>query len=352
MHTLSDTRTLLAQLASRTIARASASDTHPDLAINFSTWQWHQGVALFGLLRANAALGDPAVAAFIDDWIRARLAAGDPPKSINTTAPLLTVAHLFEKNRDARLGRLCQSFADWCMRGAPRLPAGTFEHSCTDNVYPQQVWADTLFMGCIFLAKWGRITGEAALVDEAARQFTDHYQLLRDAATGLIFHGYDGNKRAHIGTIWGRGNGWFAIAANEVLSLLGPAHPAHAAILRDLRAHLAGAAAAQDASGAWHTVMDAPATYLEATSTAAFACALTTAAAHGRIGAELSDNAARAMERTRSWINDAGDLTHASAGTPVMPDTAGYNAIPFAVTTFSQGLGMLALASAIEYSAQ
>ncbi len=351
MHTLSDPRTLLARLASRTIARASASSANADLAINFSIWQWHQGVALFGLLRANAALGDPAVAAFIDGWIRARLAAGDPPKSINTTAPLLTVAHLFEKNRDARLGRLCQSFADWCMRGAPRLPAGTFEHSCTDNVYPQQVWADTLFMGCIFLAKWGRVTGDAALVDEAARQFTDHYRLLRDAATGLIFHGYDGNKRAHIGTLWGRGNGWFAIAANEVLSLLGPAHPAHAAILHDLRAHLAAAAAAQDASGAWHTVMDAPATYLEATSTAAFACALTTAAARGYIGAELSDSAACALERTRSWINDEGDLTHASAGTPVMPDTAGYNAIPFAVTTFSQGLGMLALASAIEYSA-
>ncbi|MDR0353707.1 MAG: glycoside hydrolase family 88 protein [Opitutaceae bacterium] len=348
MHTLSATRTLLARLAARTIARASASDTHPDLAINFSTWQWHQGVALFGLHRAHAALGDPAIAAFIDDWLRARLAAGDPPKSINTTAPLLTAAHLFEQTRDARLGRLCQSFADWCLRDAPRLPAGAFEHSCTDNVYPRQVWADTLFMGCIFLAKWGRLTGDTALLDEAARQFADHYRLLRDTATGLIFHGYDDGKHAHLGTLWGRGNGWFAIAANEVLSLLGPAHPAHPALLRDLRAHLAAAAAAQDASGAWHTVMDAPATYLEATSTAALACALTTATARGHIGAEFSDHTARALERTRSWINDTGDLTHASAGTPVMPDAASYNAIPFAVTPFSQGLGMLALASAME----
>ncbi|MDR0902985.1 MAG: glycoside hydrolase family 88 protein, partial [Opitutaceae bacterium] len=140
----------------------------------------------------------------------------------------------------------------------------------------------------------------------------------------------------------------FAIAANEVLSLLGPAHPAHAAILRDLRAHLAGAAAAQDTSGAWHTVINAPGTYLESTGTAAFACALTTAISRGRAGAEFSGAAARAMERVCSWINDAGDLTHASAGTPVMPGTAGYNGIPLAVTTFSQGLGMLALASALE----
>ncbi len=46
------------------------------------------------------------------------------------------------------------------MTQAPRLPDGTFEHSCTENRYPLQVWADTLFMGGIFLAKWGLKSGD------------------------------------------------------------------------------------------------------------------------------------------------------------------------------------------------
>jgi hypothetical protein len=55
------------------------------------------------------------------------------------------------------------------------------------------------------------------------------------------------------------------------------------------------------------------------------------------------------MGLTAAWINDNGDITHASAGTPIKPDAASYNTIPFAVTAFGQCLGMLALASAHKF---
>lgn len=350
MHTQTDTRTLLEKLGERTMSPAS-SEEHSDYMINFSIWQWHQGVALQGLYQAGLALGDSRYRRFITDWIAARLAEanGNLAKSINTTAPLLTLAFLHEETPDPVYEKLCREFADWCMTGAPRLPDGTYEHSCTDNVYPQQVWADTLFMGGYFLAKWGRMTGDNALVDEAAHQFVNHYRYLRDPATGLIFHGYDGLAKKHIGVLWGRGNGWYAIAATEVLALLGENHPAYAQILADLRTHFAAAAATQDdESGAWRTVMNEASSYLESTCTAAFACAFSRAADLGFVDASYRTNAARAFEQLEQWITENGGLTHGSAGTPIKPDAASYDAIPYAVTTFSQGLGLLAFAQALK----
>ncbi len=347
MFTQTDTHSLLDKLGIRTMTPASGV-THPDFMINFSIWQWHQGVALQGLYQAGKALGDERYRRFCTDWIAERLSEGTPAKSINSTAPLLTVAFLHEETPRPEYEKHCREFAEWCMKSAPRLPDGTYEHSCTDNVYPQQVWADTLFMGGYFLAKWGRMTGDDALVNEAARQFANHYRYLRDPATGLIFHGYDGLQGKHIGVLWGRGNGWYAAATAEVLALLGEHHPAHAGILADLREQLAGVAATQDVSGGWRTVMNEPSSYLEATATAAFAWAFLRAADLGYVDASYRDRAVRAFDLLEDWVNDAGDLTHSSAGTPIKPDAESYNAIPFAVTTFSQGLGLLAFAQALK----
>ncbi|MDR1011189.1 MAG: glycoside hydrolase family 88 protein [Opitutaceae bacterium] len=351
MPTQTDIRALLDKLGTRTMTPPPVV-THPDFMINFAVWQWHQGVALHGLYQAGKVLGGERHRRFITDWIAARLGEGTPAKSINTTAPLLTMAFLHEENPNPVYEKHCREFAAWCMKNAPRLPDGTYEHSCTENVYPRQVWADTLFMGGYFLAKWGRVTGDDTLVDEAARQFLNHYHHLHDARTRLIFHGYDDLREKHIGVLWGRGNGWYAMATAEVLALLGKQHPAHAAMLADLRAQLAGAAATQDASGGWRTVMDDASSYLEATCTAAFACAFLRAAGLGYVDDGYRARAARALEQLEAWTNDSGDLTHSSAGTPIKPDAAGYNAIPFAVTTFSQGLGLLAFAQALKSGKQ
>ncbi|WP_145928898.1 glycoside hydrolase family 88 protein [Termitidicoccus mucosus] len=350
MHTRTNTRALLARLSERTMTPASGrhSAIHADFNIDFSNWEWHQGVALHGLWQAGLALDDARHRRFIEEWLAARLAEGIPPKSINTTAPLLTIACLHELHPKAEYERLCRDYAAWCMTQAPRLPDGTFEH---DAIYPRQVWADTLFMGALFLAKWGRMTGDGALLDQAARQFVSHYRYLGDPRTGLLFHGYDDTGKTPIGTLWGRGNGWHAIAVTEVLALLGDSHPARATILANLRRQFAGALATQDASGAWRTVMDEPGTYLEASCTAAFACAFLRATELGLAAdAGLRAAAGRALERVFGWINENGELTHASAGTPVKPDAASYNAIPYATTPFAQGLALLALARALVFS--
>ena len=323
--------------------RSGPANRHADSCINFDQWQWHQGVALYGLLKAHAALGDSDSFSFVLNWVKSKLEAGDRPKSINTTAPVLAMAELYELFPKPILMEVCNDYAEWCLRHAPRLPDGTFEHSCTENRYPSQVWADTLFMGCIFLAKWGVRTGKADYINEACRQFANHYQYLADEKTGLIFHGYDGLTGSQKGVLWGRGNGWFTVASVEVLRLLPEQNARNGLLLKNFRRHLEGVLATQHASGAWHTVMNESATYLEMSATAAFAAGLHWAGTQPWGDDRHRLAADRAYAILEKNISENGELIAASGGTPVLPSAKEYNAIPFAVTGFAQGLALLAL---------
>lgn len=227
-----------------------------------------------------------------------------------------------------------------------RLPDGTYEHSCTENRYPQQVWADTLFMGGLFLAKWGRLTGDARCTAECTRQFERHYAFLHDPATGLIRHGFSGLEQRHLGVLWGRGNGWFAAASLEVLPFLDAATPGYATIRANLRRHLDAVIRTQGTEGAWHTVMDEPGTLPETSCTAAFAYALGGTAAAGIAGPEDAPCRERALAWLHQCVNERGEVLKSSGGTPIKPTADAYNAVPYAVTGFSQGLALLALSRA------
>jgi len=337
-------RELLRKLVSCTVqSRATARDA--DLCINFTEWQWHQGVALYGLMKAHAVLGDDASLNFVREWVDHKLAAGQRPKSINTTAPVLAIAELNDRSPQPAYREVCEEYAEWCLEQAPRLPDGIFEHSCTENKYPLQVWADTLFMGCTFLAKWGLESGDKRYVQEVVKQFAGHYRCLQDDSTGLIFHGYDGASRSPMGVLWGRGNGWFTLASVEVLQMLPADSPEHLLLLDYFRGHLEGVLATQHSSGAWHTVMNNQSTYLEMSATAAFAAGLRWAGNQAWGEARHRVAAVRAYAALAEKISPRGELLGASGGTQVMPAATDYNAVPFAVTGFSQGVAMLAFSS-------
>ena len=317
-----------------------------DGAINFETWQWQQGVALFGLMKAHETLGEEHYLNFVQEWVDHHLALqekdGRVAMSINTTAPALAVACLNDLRPHPKYTAICNEFAQWCITSAPRLPDGTFEHTCPAASFTQQAWADTLFMGCIFLAKWGKKTGQQHLVAEASKQFLQHYKHLSDPATGLIYHGYDDLQKKNIGVIWGRGNGWFSVASAELLKILSPSDEGWDQILDNLKKHSTGVLSTQDASGAWHTVMTSPETYLESSATAAFAYGFAHAKTFGFSTPEIELCREKALAFLIAAIDERGRLIRASGGTPIWPDTAAYNAIPYAFTPFAQGLAMLA----------
>ncbi|GHV44711.1 glycosyl hydrolase [Clostridia bacterium] len=294
-------------------------------------WQWGQGVALFGLTE----VGGSENLDYVRNWLDSHLAAGSPGKSINTAAPLLAAVRLWEDTGDARYSAICGEFARWCLAEAPRSDKGAFEHSCTENVYPNQIWADTLYMGCLFLARYGLLTGEEMYLNEAMRQFALHYEFLSDGETGLIYHGYYGDERRRKGVLWGRGNGWFSAASALILAWVPSSHPLYASVREGFARHTKGLLRFQRADGGWNTVIDDPSSYAEMSGTAAFAFGLAGAGEETAVAAALA-----LLERNTAAD---GTLLNASGGTCVMDTAAAYNAIGCCYSPFAQGLAMLGL---------
>jgi len=325
---------------------AYTTDSQGELSPQMEAWQWGQGVALYGLTRAYEVLNDEALLDYVEQWMDKHLAQGIPQQSINTTAPVLAALRCMQLRGHTKYSPLCEAYAEWCMHAAPRTVEDAYEHSCTENIYPGEIWADTLFMGCIFLAEWGAYMNNLVFAKEAARQFLLHYRYLGDDQTGLIYHGYYGLVGKRMGVLWGRGNGWFTAAAATVLPLLQQL-PEYVEVLSCYRQHARGAVHCQHVSGAWHTVMNDPATYLESSVTAAFSYGLQAGIRSGWLEESNYRTATqKAINSLIAQIDASGQVLHGSGGTCVMPTAAEYNAIPFHSTPFTQGLALLALCEA------
>jgi unsaturated rhamnogalacturonyl hydrolase len=307
-------------------------------------WQWDQGVAMYGFVKAYDLTKDDAILEFIGKWLDYHLDKMSFGYSINTTAPLLGMIKLLECGKgNSRYEKICKEFAEWCISECPRADRGTFEHTCTENKYDNQIWADTLFMGCIFLIKYGLYTNNSLFVKEAARQFVLHYKFLSDERTGLIYHGYDCNERMKKGVLWGRGNGWFTIASLEAMELLPKNTPYYDEICNNFKTHFNAVRKYQNEDGSWNTVIDKADTYAEMSVTAAFAYGINKAVKMGIAGNESVKKGKKALEKLKSQIDDAGNVLGGSLGTCVMEDYTKYNDIKCGYTYFTQGLAMMAL---------
>ncbi len=309
-------------------------------------WQWGQGVALFGLTEVYKKHNEEFCLEYIKSWTDGKLLEAYPGKSINTTAPCLAALELYKVTGEDKYLALCADFADWCMAQAPRSEEGTFEHSCTENVYPNQIWADTLFMGCLFLAEYGRLTGRRMYVYEALRQFKLHYKFLKLNSSALIAHGYYAAERRRMGCAWGRGNGWLAAGTPIVLSAADESFSDYTEVKENFVRYMSELVTYQNADGSWNTVINSRDSYREMTATAAFSFALNEGIRTGiLIGEKYKKCADLAYDALEDSIADDGTLLNASGGTCIMPTAEQYNAVPVCYSPFAQGLAILALNS-------
>jgi len=174
----------------------------------------------------------------------------------------------------------------------PRTADGGFWHK---KIYPHQMWADGVYMASPFLAHFAAVFGDAAALDDAIKQVLLAETHLRDARTGLLYHGWDESKSerwanpatGRSSQFWGRGVGWYAMAVADVLAEMPAHHPKRAAVAGVLGRLATAIVAVQDpASGLWWQVLDAggrPGNYLEASASAMFVYAL----AKGSRGGEI-----------------------------------------------------------------
>jgi unsaturated rhamnogalacturonyl hydrolase len=315
--------------------------------ISFESWEWPQGVGLYGLVQLWARHRDPALRTMLEDWYARHLARGLPGLNINTTAPMLALAVLWAETRDPRWQPALEDWADRLLREAPRTEEGGLQHDVSDKINAGELWDDTLFMAALFLASYGQASGRTELIDEALRQFLVHARYLSDTETGLWFHGWTFAGRHNFARArWARGNAWVTACILDLFEL--------AEVPGSVRLYLEGVLTAQVrallplqcASGAWRTLLDDRASYEEISATAGFAYGLLKAARQGIGTPDWAEAGWRAVAAVLDNIDAGGTVQNVSYGTRMGEDLQSYRDIPLHPTGYGQALAMLCLVEA------
>lgn len=323
------------------------------LAVQDGGWEtdiqhfdWVPGVGLYGLCRAWQVTGQERYLSFLLKWTKEHLQEAFDRKTVNSSAPLLTVLSLYKETGNEAYLQACVELADEITDNAPRTVDGGLEHTVTEEgaEFSDQMWADTLFMVCIFLARLGRVTGNRKYTDFAAEQLRLHHRFLRDERLGIYYHGWNGQTGDHMsGAHWARANAWVLYSTVEILREV-PAFEGRDEIELFLRQQAESLMPLQRENGMFTTLLEDPESYEEISATAGIAAGIHRGVKAGLIAPECDRIFERAVNNFQSWIGSGGEVMGVSAGTPVMPDLEDYKKIPVRETLYGQGLMLLALA--------
>lgn len=320
--------------------------------ISFDSWEWPQGIGLYGLARLWQFSGRSDLLAILEQWYARRIKAGLPPLNVNTTAPMLALSLIWGETREKRWQAVLDQWADRVMSELPRTEEAAFQHDVSDKINNGELWDDTLFMVALFLASYGRKSGRRELVEEAVRQFLVHARYLSDPETGLWFHGWTFEGRHNFARArWARGNAWITAGILDFIELGGIEGGVRDFLLGSLTTQVETLLKLQSASGAWHTLLDDPQSYQEISATAGFGYGLLKAARLGIGDARWLEAGMNALRAVLGNIERNGIVNNVSYGTRMGHDLQFYRDIPIQPTGYGQALAILCLSEGLRQPA-
>ena len=186
------------------------------------TWDWPGGVAYYGVCEAFKATGKEEYILALKERIDEYIELGVPSFTVNTCAMGHALLSLYEYSGDEKYLDIAKSKIDYLENDALRFGDNVLQHTVSvNNDFPEQCWADTLFMAAFFLLRAGVLLKDEKLIDDALNQYYWHIKYLQDPATGLFYHGYNNITKDHMsGFFWGRANAWAAYTMSEVGRIL------------------------------------------------------------------------------------------------------------------------------------
>ena len=314
--------------------------------LTMNNWEWPTGVALYGIYKTYQSSSDPAILDYLCSWYDDMLSRPEKPnRNVNTVAPVLTLTCLYaETHKEAYLTEI-ESWISWVMNDMPRTEFDGLQHCTAFNKHYGQLWADTLFMTALFLAKAGVVLDRPVLIDEAEYQFLIHIRYLQDKITGLFYHGWTFDRRHNFANaFWARGNAWFTAAAVELYDITGrdnaAMHMIHSAWLDQLFALWK----LQRVTGLFTTLLDDESSYSETSATAGIAYGILKGLRLGWVsGTRYEEMGHLAADAVLGQIDETGAVQGVSGGTGMGHDLAHYKNIIVTPTAYGQGLTFLML---------
>lgn len=321
-----------------------------DDVTRYQFWEWTQGVGLYGIWRLFEKTKDFTYLNILTTYYNTQIAAGLPGKNINTMAPVLTLSYLYEYTGNETYGKVCHEWTRWVVESLPRTEEGGFQHITSDSENDQELWDDTLFMAVLLVANMGRIAGNQAWQSEAQYQFLLHTQYLASKKNGLWYHGFTFHGRHNFArAFWARGNCWVTISIPLLLEMLPLSHALQRFFTNVLKQQAKTLCALQTPEGMWHTLLDDPSSYVEASATAGFGYGLLKAVHTGLLGEEYLLCAEKALTAVLARIDEQGNVADVSYGTPMGRENKGfYKTIPLQQMPYGQALAILLLMEALD----
>jgi len=251
-------------LAGTILRRFPDPDAYP-----YRSWSYSQGFMLWGFIRLFEKTGNEAYYDYVRRYCEGHVdgageISGFSGVSLDDIMTGSVLVWMYDKTREPKYRLACdriyRAFDDY-----PRNANGGFWHG---RPLKGEMWVDGLFMGLMFLARYGRFVGDADYCyAETVRQFSVAFDCCEKDGSGLLYHAYSEDPDvawAHPITgkspeIWCEGLGWYAMMLSDALELLPKEQPGYDRLLMQLDKLIQGLSRVQDgASGLWYQVVDKP----------------------------------------------------------------------------------------------
>jgi rhamnogalacturonyl hydrolase YesR len=276
----------------------SADSIHwPGFPNHFS---WQAGYIMFAMEKMWNATHDSLYFNYIKKYVDEQVdESGNIPDfkndALDNFLPGYAILFMYEqthlKKYKIAAGKIRHGFDTY-----PRTSDGLFWHA---GWAKHQAWVDGVFMGQIFLARYGKVIGDSAFAfDEVARQITliaGHCQ----KENGLLLHGWDESKTASWANkttglapeVWSEGLGWYAVLMADIFDYFPKNHPEYQKLVEIHRMLCEGLKNAQDPkTGMWCQVVDKcgePGNWNETSGTGMYLYLLKKSIDKGYISSEL-----------------------------------------------------------------
>lgn len=132
------------------------------------TWDWPCGVAYYGIAEAYEATKKQEYLNVLKERVDELIELGLPVWTVNTCAMGHCLITLYQATGEEKYMDLIQFKIAYLRNDALRFGNHVLQHTVSaKNDFPEQCWADTLFMAAFFMLRVGVMTEDAELIDDA-----------------------------------------------------------------------------------------------------------------------------------------------------------------------------------------
>jgi rhamnogalacturonyl hydrolase YesR len=230
-------------------------------------FSWQAGYIMFAMEKMWKYSGDSAYYNYIRKYVDQQVDEnGNIPdfknNSLDNFLPGYAILFMYEQTKLEKY-KLAATNVRKGFNTYPRASNGLFFHT-TEDWGKEQVWVDGVFMGQIFLARYGHVIADSTAFDEVVKQMT----LILDKcqkSNGLLLHGWNENKTSSWADkntglapeVWSEGLGWFAVLIADVFDYLPENYGGNEKLKEALQKLCKGLKEAQDPkTGMWCQVVD------------------------------------------------------------------------------------------------